>query len=208
MRGPRGFKGDPGYPGPVGPQGPEGPLGPNGMKGEPGYKGEVGRPGLPGFVGEPGIQGPMGPKGTPGPIGPPGRPGSIGPPGQRGPKGSSGPPGPSGLPGAVIVLPSNDTQMKPVMLQEPQNITAVEGSTVRFVCLAVGHPKPELYWKINGERVNRSNKFSVGKVANSIVLKVNNVSRDDETKIECEASNSLGVEKRSAFLLIEGMLWT
>ena len=199
MRGPRGAKGDPGYPGVSGPVGPSGPRGFDGMKGEPGPIGAPGIPGeegLPGPKGAPGIPGMTGPKGDHGYPGAPGRPGLVGHP---------GPPGRPGRPGYVI--PPKGVVSKPVILQEPENVTVLESSRVWFICYATGYPKPRMVWRLNGKLINRSERVRVIELTSGIALKITRVKKEDAGEIECEAWNSAGRERRSAFLAVEGICY-
>ena len=197
IRGPRGFKGDPGYPGSVGPVGPSGAPGFDGIKGEPG---PIGAPGMPGPEG---IQGPVGAPGVPGSRGPKGDLGYPGEPGRPGLVGHPGPPGRRGPPG--FVNPPKGVVSKPVILQEPENVTVLEGSRAWFMCYATGYPKPKMVWKLNGKLINRSERVRVIGLSSGIALKITHVKKEDEGEIKCKAWNSAGSEKGSAFLAVEGI---
>lgn len=99
-----GAKGDPGVPGPKGDDGAPGVAGKNGKDGAAGIA-----------VGGGGGSPSAGPAGAVGPVGPPGEKGD------RGEQGEVGPQGPTGS-GASIVSNGNTT---PVLIQTPQNVTAV-----------------------------------------------------------------------------------
>ena len=199
IRGPPGFKGDPGLPGPVGPMGPPGLGGLPGITGDPGA---IGRPGLPG---PPGFRGPKGAQGRQGRAGPPGRRGFMGPAGPAGPRGPPGPPGPPGPCGPVVIKPENGTSTKPVITQEPRNVTALQGSRVWFMCYATGFPKPTMVWRLNGHLITPNERFDTIEYSNGIAFKITDVKKEDEGEIECEARNAVGSERRKAFMVVIGM---
>ena len=97
-----------------------------GTKGRTGNKGDKGIMGSPGKSGKQGIMGPVGLSGEPGTKG------------EKGDMGPAGMPGIKGEPGESI--------SSPTVVVSPVTLTANEGGSASFQCLARGNPEPAVVW--------------------------------------------------------------
>ncbi|XP_052088783.1 neuroglian-like [Mytilus californianus] len=79
---------------------------------------------------------------------------------------------------------------------EPQDIEASVGSSATFFCKALGDPKPDLEWYINGIRLEDSKHHSVRSVRfmkpDDHNITIINLEKSDVMVLQCNASNIYG----------------
>ena len=80
----------------------------------------------------------------------------------------------------------------PVFEKELQEVKAIAGEDIRFDVIVKGHPKPELFWSLNGKSVDNQGRFEVvaDKEITSLVIK--NCEVEDTGEVKCSASNGAG----------------
>jgi len=81
----------------------------------------------------------------------------------------------------------------PIILDVGSSIKSVEGASLTLTCTAKGLPKPKIQWKF-GEIV----------VAGEL-LKLPKLNPGDSKKYTCEASNLVGVHRKTTTLTVQGM---
>ncbi|MFP4016327.1 MAG: LamG-like jellyroll fold domain-containing protein, partial [Halanaerobiales bacterium] len=92
-----------------------------------------------------------------------------------------------------IINNSRPAETDPVILQEPESLTAVEGSDVTFSVAVNAEPEPTYQWKHNGQIISREN--ASGEATDTLTL--TNVQRSDEGNYQVVVSNDIGsVESR------------
>ena len=109
----------------------------------------------------------------------------------------------SAFPVVLLAIGSISATQLPVITQGPVNVTAVEDSSVTFLCEAKGNPTPEIlivrkttevdYTLPTSRRGGESSEVSVFKT-------LNNIQREDKGWYVCIASNSQGRVTSEAYL--------
>lgn len=88
----------------------------------------------------------------------------------------------------------------------PKDQTVIAGKVANFVCVASGHPKPDIIWRKNGKRLV-TQRFSAIDMPNGSVLRIEPVraSKDNAT-YECWAENGVGepVRAQATLSIISG----
>ncbi len=154
-------------------------------RGMPGPRGRRGKKGLQGITGEPGRAG---------------KQGIMGPPGIRGEKGIKGDIGPPGIPG--IKGEPGESISVPNVTITPSQLTVNESNTAALFCFATGNPAPKVAWtRINGSFPNNRTK-----VTSDGLMHVVDARLGDAVKYKCSARNILGMDDKSANLIIHSKL--
>ena len=77
---------------------------------------------------------------------------------------------------------------------------------VPFSCEAIGEPVPTISWLFNAAMINNTNEYNISEFANrtvvTSVLKIQNESYNVGT-YTCEATNSIGLVRRSTVLAVK-----
>lgn len=84
-------------------------------------------------------------------------------------------------------------------MQKPQNISAVEGETVQFVCRASGHPRPTMSWTKNMRQMGPDPRISEQEDG---TLSITNVQESDKGEYQCYASNTVQTISASGHLTV------
>ncbi|XP_072173348.1 muscle, skeletal receptor tyrosine protein kinase-like [Diadema setosum] len=106
-------------------------------------------------------------------------------------------------PGVII------REQKPIVLQDPRNKTVEFGSEVMLRCKIESISTPELWWEVNGKRINRGFGWQVrtqplDTQSVKSVIKVKGVSLEHAGRYQCLARNEGGtVASRPAYLIVE-----
>ncbi|KAJ8037722.1 Hemicentin-1 [Holothuria leucospilota] len=89
----------------------------------------------------------------------------------------------------------------PVIIQAPQDVTTVEGSTVTFTCRAAAMPAvTSVSWVFQSEQLSTNLKYEVFGNGD---LRINNIEKDQEGMYSCQAVNSIGQSGiKSAYLTV------
>ena len=80
--------------------------------------------------------------------------------------------------------------------QSKSKVTVVEGNVLYLVCETEGYPTPSVTWKKNG-KVLQTNR-------NKTDFIIDDTSKKDAGKYECEASNSVGTVSYTVEVTIKG----
>ena len=80
---------------------------------------------------------------------------------------------------------------------------------ITFSCEAIGEPVPTFSWYFNAERIDDTNKYNTNVNENfTVVTSVLELAIQNESNIvgtyTCEANNSIGMDRESAVLTING----
>ncbi|KAK7488478.1 hypothetical protein BaRGS_00020263, partial [Batillaria attramentaria] len=87
----------------------------------------------------------------------------------------------------------------PTFTRRPQDIVAVEGETVQFICMASGHPRPTMSWTKDMQQFGLDPRL-VQREDGTLVI--NNVQESDRGEYQCYASNSVQTISTSAHLSV------
>ena len=92
---------------------------------------------------------------------------------------------------------------EPVIVQSPQNATALVGERHSFVCKVQGNPPPRVQWQYHGENLHR--RGSNYRIMRTGMLSFDRLSPMDSGEYTCSARNSKGSTKsHPIYLNIEG----
>ncbi|XP_016839619.1 inactive tyrosine-protein kinase 7 isoform X2 [Nasonia vitripennis] len=93
-----------------------------------------------------------------------------------------------------------DVVISPKFTIKPENVTAIEGSSVLLHCAAEGDPKPAIQWD-KDSRMNNLNGDRFEVMANGS-LHIKEVYLSDEGKYGCTAGNSAGLKREEGHLSV------
>ncbi|KAE8744346.1 Fibroblast growth factor receptor 1-like, partial [Frankliniella occidentalis] len=102
--------------------------------------------------------------------------------------------------------PNERLNHRPIITQPPSNALAVVGGTVSFTCKILSDLHPSLYWfKGNyseGDNDDRRVQSGDTGITDPEVLRLTNVTMEDEGYYTCVAGNSLGITYAMAYLRV------
>lgn len=95
-------------------------------------------------------------------------------------------------------------------LREPEFIlklkdrSAVEGSTVRLACRAMGTPEPGFQWFKDGKPISSEGRFNISQSVSGFTLVIKDCQVEDSGEYKCEATNKAGSVSTSAKITVTG----
>lgn len=95
-------------------------------------------------------------------------------------------------------------------LREPEFIlklkdrSAVEGSTVRLACRAMGTPEPGFQWFKDDKPVSAGGRFDINQSVSGFTLVIKDCQVEDTGEYKCEATNKAGSVSTSAKITVTG----
>ncbi|XP_052813115.1 uncharacterized protein LOC128240501 isoform X5 [Mya arenaria] len=93
----------------------------------------------------------------------------------------------------IVVEDKLRGKMLPKFLRKFDHVNAKEGEEVKFTCVIVGEPRPEVQWMFEHKPISDTNRhFSMKQEGDSYTLIVKGVRYDDAGKITCKAFNEEG----------------
>lgn len=96
-------------------------------------------------------------------------------------------------------------QEAPHFTQELTNMEVTEGGPMQFLCISVGHPRPEITWFLDGEEIHISPTYVIdNREDGTNILTIEETFAEDEGEYTCVAENELGRASTSADLYIRG----
>lgn len=96
-------------------------------------------------------------------------------------------------------------QEAPHFTQELENMEVAEGQSVHFLCISVGHPRPQITWFLDGEEIHVSPTYLIdNREDGTNILTIEETFPEDEGEYMCVAENELGRASTSADLYIHG----
>lgn len=93
----------------------------------------------------------------------------------------------------------------PVFTTELTNINLEEGQPVRFVCVVIGTPRPEITWLLDDVPIEDTTTYKTEYHKDgTCVLVIDETFREDEGEYMCQATNIFGTAKTIAELTFRG----
>lgn len=95
-------------------------------------------------------------------------------------------------------------------LREPEFIlklrdrSAVEGSSVRLACRAMGTPEPGFQWYKDDKPISAGGRFDISQSVSGFTLVIKECQVDDSGEYKCEATNKAGSVSTSAKITVTG----
>ena len=85
-------------------------------------------------------------------------------------------------------------QVAPEIVENPKDVTIVEGEHVVFSCMVDGNPSPEVTWTKNEEKLNITvnQRLTASTLNNKHNLTITDVHRSDSGHYRCVIINSVG----------------
>ena len=85
-------------------------------------------------------------------------------------------------------------QVAPEIVENPKDVTIVEGEHVVFSCMVDGNPSPEVTWTKNEEKLNITvnQRLTASSLNNKHNLTITDVHRSDSGQYRCVIINSVG----------------
>ena len=90
--------------------------------------------------------------------------------------------------------------VRPTLVDDVDEYTAVVGSPVRMSCDATGLPVPVITWYKDGVELKGGGRWS----SDGGGLRIDRVVVDDSAVYECRATNDVGVASRHVTLTVHG----
>ncbi|XP_027037672.1 peroxidasin homolog [Pocillopora damicornis] len=87
-----------------------------------------------------------------------------------------------------------DIQFAPEIVENPKDVTIVEGEDVVFSCTVDGNPSPRVTWTKNEEKLNTTTnlQLTASSLNNKHSLTIRDVHRSDSGQYRCVIINSVG----------------
>ena len=105
----------------------------------------------------------------------------------------------------ILSVPSHVVDVdvsRPVEVSIGSRLTTAANATVVIACPAKGSPEPTISWSHNQRPVVPGGKYSISE--HGLSLTVRNVTRDDEGRVECRATNVAGNTSSSLKMQLAG----
>ena len=85
-------------------------------------------------------------------------------------------------------------QVAPEIVENPKDVTIVEGEYVVFSCVVDGNPSPRVTWKKNEEKLNITTnpRLTASSLNNNHSLTITDVHRSDSGQYRCVIINDVG----------------
>ena len=85
-------------------------------------------------------------------------------------------------------------QVAPEIVENPKDVTIVEGKDVVFSCTVDGNPSPRVTWTKNEEKLNTTTnlQLTASSLNNNNSLTIRDVHRSDSGQYRCVIINSVG----------------
>ena len=85
-------------------------------------------------------------------------------------------------------------QVAPEIVENPKDVTIVEGEHVVFSCVVDGNPSPRVTWTKNEEKLNITTnpRLTASSLNNNHSLTITDVHRSDSGQYRCVIINSVG----------------
>ena len=91
------------------------------------------------------------------------------------------------------------TASSPVMINPPQNQTALDGKDATIACEAEAAPAPNVTWYFNDGEISFSGRLQILEDGSLLISKVRST---DEGKYTCERSNEAGSVQEDAWISV------
>ena len=95
-------------------------------------------------------------------------------------------------------------------LREPEFIlklrdrSAVEGSSVRLACRAMGTPEPGFQWYKGDKPISAEGRFDISQSVSGFTLVIKDCQVEDAGEYKCEATNKAGSVSTSCKITVTG----
>ena len=95
-------------------------------------------------------------------------------------------------------------------LREPEFIlklrdrSAVEGSSIRLACRAMGTPEPTFQWFKDDQPISAGGRFDISQAVSGFTLVIKDCLVEDSGEYKCEATNKAGSVSTAAKITVNG----
>lgn len=93
---------------------------------------------------------------------------------------------------------------QPEFILKLRDKSAVEGSSVRLACRAMGTPEPGFQWYKDSEPISAGGRFDINQSVSGFTLVIKECQLEDSGEYQCEATNKVGSVSTSAKVTITG----
>lgn len=101
--------------------------------------------------------------------------------------------------------PTSLTGEAPVFTKYLEHITITEGKSVKFICVVMGSPRPEVSWILDDQPITDTTTYKTEYLPDgTCTLEIEKTFKEDEGEYICKATNPLGSAMTSADLLLKG----
>ena len=93
---------------------------------------------------------------------------------------------------------------EPEFILKLRDKSAVEGSSIRLACRAMGTPEPTFLWYKDGQPISAGGRFDISQSVSGFVLVIKDCQVEDSGKYKCEATNKAATIDTSAKVTVQG----
>lgn len=99
---------------------------------------------------------------------------------------------------------SKERLREPELILKLRDKSAVEGSSVRLACRAMGTPEPLFQWFKDNQPISAGGRFDISQSVSGFTLVIKDCQVEDSGEYKCEATNKAGSVSTAAKITVNG----
>lgn len=99
---------------------------------------------------------------------------------------------------------SKERLREPELILKLRDKSAVEGSSVRLACRAMGTPEPSFQWFKDNQPISAGGRFDISQSVSGFTLVIKDCRVEDSGEYKCEAINKAGSVSTAAKVTVNG----
>lgn len=103
----------------------------------------------------------------------------------------------------IVDAEPENTLLPPKFIKPLQNVNLSKAASLLLECLVEGNPLPEIQWNKNDQCIDNSPQYEITYNNGEAILRLDNVSADDQAVYTCTAKNMLDVAQSAAVVNVD-----